>query len=165
MTPGHEFFSFSFFVRFWYLLMDILRNYVQPLILPNISSTVFFLLLCYIDSQVGSYFKLGSFLFIYLQGSVYKLMVKVLEVEITQVTGILISHTRSTFLKGRLLIDGMVMVNVLVDLTKKIKKNFFIFKVYFKKAYDLVNQSFVDDMLVRFGFDDKWHAWMHACLF
>lgn len=31
------------------------------------------------------------------------------------------------------------MVNVLVDLAKKIKKNFVIFKVYFKKAYDLVN--------------------------
>lgn len=35
----------------------------------------------------------------------------------------------------------------------------------FKKAYDFVSWYFLDYMLERFGFDDRWRDWIHASIF
>jgi hypothetical protein len=69
------------------------------------------------------------------------------------------------FLKGRLLVDGVLVVNEVVDLAKKSGKDCLIFKVDFEKAYDSVDWSFLDYMLGRFGFSDKWRAWIRACVY
>lgn len=70
-----------------------------------------------------------------------------------------------TFLKGILLGDGVIDVNELVDLDKKSRKCFFIFKVDFRKAYDSVSWSFQDYTLSIFGFNYKWRSWIRACVF
>lgn len=49
----------------------------------------------------------------------------------------LISPNQSPFLKRRILVDGVVVVNEVIDLVKKSKKECLIFKVYFEKEYDL----------------------------
>lgn len=82
-------------------------------------------------------------------GSLYKLLVKVFMGRLFKVMDKLISFNHSTFLKDRLLVKGVVVVNELVDLTKKRKKSCFNFKVEFKNA-------FMDYMLSRFGFSGKW---------
>jgi hypothetical protein len=48
----------------------------------------------------------------------------------------IISPSQSTFLKGRNLVDGVLVVNELVDYAKKVKKECLIFKVNFEMAYD-----------------------------
>lgn len=50
-----------------------------------------------------------------------------------------ISFNWPTFIKGRLLVCGVVIMNELVGLAKKSKMSRFIFKVDFEKAYDSVN--------------------------
>jgi hypothetical protein len=37
--------------------------------------------------------------------------------------------------------------------------------VDFEKAYDSVDWNFLDDMLHRFGFGEKWIRWIRACVF
>nr|GEU47367.1 RNA-directed DNA polymerase, eukaryota, reverse transcriptase zinc-binding domain protein [Tanacetum cinerariifolium] len=39
-----------------------------------------------------------------------------------------------------------------------------VFKVDFEKAYDSVRWDFVEDILRKFGFDDKWCTWIRSCL-
>ncbi|GJY76143.1 RNA-directed DNA polymerase, eukaryota, partial [Tanacetum coccineum] len=46
---------------------------------------------------------------------------------------------------------------------KKKKKNL-LFKVDFEKAYDSVRWDFLDDVLGKFGFGDKWRKWIQCCL-
>jgi hypothetical protein len=41
----------------------------------------------------------------------------------------------------------------------------YVFKVDFEKAFDSVEKSFLDYMLGRFGFCEKWKAWIQACIF
>ncbi|MCI06917.1 LINE-1 reverse transcriptase like, partial [Trifolium medium] len=76
----------------------------------------------------------------------------------------IISKNQSAFLKGRFLADGVVVVNEVVDLARRLKKECLILKVDFEKAYDSVSWSFLDYMLGRLGFGDKWRAWMKTCV-
>jgi hypothetical protein len=57
-----------------------------------------------------------------------------------------------------------VVVNEVVDFAKKSGKECIIFKVDFEKAYDSVEWSFLDYMLMRFGFGEKWRGWVKACI-
>lgn len=59
----------------------------------------------------------------------------------------LISPNQSVILKGGFCLMGVVAMNELVDLAKKTKKECFIFKVDFKKGYDLISGSFLDYIL------------------
>lgn len=67
---------------------------------------------------------------------------------------IIIPYQRA-FLKGRMLFDGVVVVNEVIDLAKQTMKACHIFKVDFVKAYDSVSLRFMDYMLIRFNFNDK----------
>jgi hypothetical protein len=76
----------------------------------------------------------------------------------------IISKNQSAFIKGRFLADGVVVVNEVVDMARRLKKDCLILKVDFQKAYDSVSWTFLDYMLGRFGFGDKWREWMKACV-
>ncbi|GJV02167.1 RNA-directed DNA polymerase, eukaryota, reverse transcriptase zinc-binding domain protein [Tanacetum coccineum] len=47
---------------------------------------------------------------------------------------------------------------------KSKKKQSLIFKVDFEKAYDSVRWDFLDDVLKKFGFGNKWCDWIQKCL-
>ncbi|PNX79577.1 ribonuclease H, partial [Trifolium pratense] len=59
----------------------------------------------------------------------------------------LIASNQSAFIKGRNLVDGVLVVNEVVDLAKRIGKECLIFKVDFEKAYDSVDWGFLEYML------------------
>nr|GEX96639.1 RNA-directed DNA polymerase, eukaryota, reverse transcriptase zinc-binding domain protein [Tanacetum cinerariifolium] len=44
------------------------------------------------------------------------------------------------------------------------KKQALFFKVDFEKAYDSVRWDFLDEVLRKFGFGDKWCKWIQCCL-
>jgi hypothetical protein len=68
----------------------------------------------------------------------YNLIVKVFASRLARLVGDLILKTHSAFLKGRQLVDGLVVENEVGDFAKKTRKEFLILKVDFMKAYDPV---------------------------
>nr|GEZ89313.1 RNA-directed DNA polymerase, eukaryota, reverse transcriptase zinc-binding domain protein [Tanacetum cinerariifolium] len=61
-------------------------------------------------------------------------------------------------------IIAKVLANRLVtvlDIVDEIQSTF----VDFKKAYDSVRCDFIDDILRRFGFGEKWCKWIQSCLY
>jgi hypothetical protein len=77
---------------------------------------------------------------------------------------VVISKNQLAFLKGRNLADGLVVINEVMDMVVRSKRECLIFKVDFEKAYDSVSWSFLEYMLRRVGFGDRWRAWMKACI-
>ncbi|GJW44944.1 RNA-directed DNA polymerase, eukaryota [Tanacetum coccineum] len=45
-----------------------------------------------------------------------------------------------------------------------VKKQTINFKVDFEKAYDSVRWDYLDDVLLNFGFGDRWRGWTQSCL-
>jgi hypothetical protein len=77
----------------------------------------------------------------------------------------IISCSQSAFIRGRNLVDGVLVANEVVDWVKKANIDCLIFKVDFEKAYDSVEWGFLEYMLYRFGFSDKWIEWIRVCVF
>ncbi|KAJ0668177.1 putative RNA-directed DNA polymerase [Helianthus annuus] len=68
------------------------------------------------------------------------------------------------FIKGKLILDGPLVVNELITWSKKMKKQAFILKIYFEKAYDNVSWKFVNDSLDKMGFPYMCCSWIHGIL-
>lgn len=75
--------------------------------------------------------SLGEFQKISLIGSLYKLVAKFLANWLWLVMDKLISPNQSTFLKGRMLVDGVATENEAIDLAKCYRNVILIFKVIF----------------------------------
>ncbi|GJR62535.1 RNA-directed DNA polymerase, eukaryota, reverse transcriptase zinc-binding domain protein [Tanacetum coccineum] len=59
---------------------------------------------------------------------------------------------------------GPFILNEVLQWCKSKKKQSLIFKVDFEKAYDSVRWDFLDEVLKKFGFGDKWCTWIQSCL-
>lgn len=94
----------------------------------------------------------------------YKVLSKVLATRLRKVMHLLISEGQSAFIKGRQILDGVLIANELVDDAKKRKKEAMFFKIDFEKAYDSVNLMFLDFMMSAMGFSPSWRKRIRECL-
>nr|GEU57027.1 RNA-directed DNA polymerase, eukaryota [Tanacetum cinerariifolium] len=62
------------------------------------------------------------------------------------------------------ILDGLFILNELIQWCKAKKKQTMIFKVDFEKAFDSIRWDFLDDVLKNFGFGDRWCDWIQSCL-
>ncbi|GAU24549.1 hypothetical protein TSUD_148900 [Trifolium subterraneum] len=164
-SPGPDGFNFAFLKNFWELLRGDIRSMFDQFhgnsCLPKSLLSYFVALI----PKVSSPCSLPDFRPISLLGCLYKLIAKVLAKRLAKVMDSVIASNQSAFIKGRNLVDSVLVVNEVVDSAKKSKKECLIFKVDFEKAYDSVDWGFLEYMLRRCGFSEKWIGWMRACVF
>lgn len=115
--------------------------------------------------KVKSPHRLNDFRHISLIGCIYKIVAKVLAARLKGVLPSVVSSSEAAFLQGRQILDGMPVANEVINLVKRKKWPMHLFRVDFEKAYDPVRWSFLDYMLSRMGFNEKWRSWMNACIF
>ncbi|GJY81174.1 RNA-directed DNA polymerase, eukaryota [Tanacetum coccineum] len=60
--------------------------------------------------------------------------------------------------------DGPFILNELLSWCKYKKLKAMVFKVDFEKAFDSIRWDYLDDVLKKFGFGDKWCGWINSCL-
>ncbi|GAU31750.1 hypothetical protein TSUD_146380 [Trifolium subterraneum] len=78
-----------------------------------------------------------------LIGSLYKILSKLLANRLKKVLGKLISNCQSAYLLKRQILDGIVVLNEIIDFAKRRKDECLLFKVDFERAYDtMINIGF-----------------------
>jgi len=141
-SSGPDGFNFAFVKEFWYLIKNEVRIMFDQFhvneVIPK-SMLSFFVTLI---PKVSSPLELKDFRPISLLGCLYKLLAKVLARRLAGVMNSIISSSQSAFLKGRNLVDRVLVVNELVDYAKRAKRECLIFKVDFEKTYDSVDWGF-----------------------
>nr|GEX17555.1 retrovirus-related Pol polyprotein from transposon TNT 1-94 [Tanacetum cinerariifolium] len=60
------------------------------------------------------------------------------------------------FIKGRQITDGPLILNEIISWCKYKKEESLMFKVNFQKAFDSVRWDYLNDILGKLGFDNKW---------
>nr|GEW75572.1 RNA-directed DNA polymerase, eukaryota, reverse transcriptase zinc-binding domain protein [Tanacetum cinerariifolium] len=161
---GPDGFTFGFYRQFWpiieedvYTVVSYFFNYCD---IPNGCNSSFITLIPKLpDAKLVKDFRPIS-----LIGSTYKIIANNLANRLVAVLGDIADEVQSAFIAGRQILDGPFILNeVLQWCTKKMKKSL-NFKVDFEKAYDSVRWDFLDDVLKKFGFCNKWCNWIQCCL-
>jgi hypothetical protein len=164
-SPGPDGFNFTFIKTFWPLLKAEVRIFFDQFHgnarLPKSLLSYFIALI----PKVARPSSLGEFRPISLLGCLYKIIAKVLAARLAKVMDSVVATTQSAFIKGRNLVDGVLVVNEVIDIAKRTGKPCLVLKVDFEKAYDSIEWCFHEYMLRRFGFGAKWIEWMRACIF
>lgn len=114
-SSGPDGITFGFIKEFWDMLkIDVMRFLVEfhrnGKLAKGINST-FIALIPKVDNPQ----RLNDFRPISLVGSLYKILAKVLANRLRLVIGSVISESQSTFIKGRQILDGILVANEAVD--------------------------------------------------
>ncbi|MCH82498.1 cysteine-rich receptor-like protein kinase, partial [Trifolium medium] len=99
-----------------------------------------------------------------LNATFIALIPKVLANRLRVVMGSVISESQTAFVKGRQILDGILVANEVVDEARKSKKELLLFKVDFEKAYDSVEWGYLEDVMERMGFPTLWRKWIKECV-
>ncbi|GJY76394.1 putative RNA-directed DNA polymerase [Tanacetum coccineum] len=114
--------------------------------------------------KVADSIGLGDFRPISLIDCYYKILAKILAERVKKVVGEVVGDVQTAFIKGRFILDGVLIANETVEFVRKKKEIGLVFKVDFEKAYDSINWKFLGDIMKRTGFGSKWCKWVENCL-
>ena len=163
-SPGPDGFNLSFIQKNWETLKEDIYAAVSQFhesgIIPKGCNASFIALI----PKVRDPMKLDQYRPISLVGSCYKIISKVLSNRIKKVLPSIIDECQSAFLKGRGMLDSVLMANEIVEDIMRNKKRGLCLEVDFEKAYDSGRWEFLYDMLQRLGFHHKWIVWIRGCL-
>ncbi|GKC32682.1 RNA-directed DNA polymerase, eukaryota, reverse transcriptase zinc-binding domain protein [Tanacetum coccineum] len=94
----------------------------------------------------------------------YQKLSSLLANRLVVVLGSLVNEVQSAFVADRQILDGPFILNEIFQWCKSKKEQSLVFKVDFEKAYDSVQWDYLDDILRKFSFGDKWRVWIQNCL-
>ncbi|KAA0055988.1 reverse transcriptase [Cucumis melo var. makuwa] len=66
------------------------------------------------------------------------------------------------FVKGRQITDAILMEHEIVDYWKLKKTKGFVLKLDIEKSFDTINWEFIDFMLMKKNYPEKWRNWIKA---
>ncbi|GJW59291.1 RNA-directed DNA polymerase, eukaryota [Tanacetum coccineum] len=163
-APGPDGFTFGFYRRFWYIIesdvYDVVKHFFTYEDIPKGCNSSFIALI----PKIPGANLVKDFRPISLIGSLYKIIAKILANRLVGVLGDIVNEVQSAFIADRQILDGPFILNEVLQWCKVKKKQSLIFKVDFEKAYDSVRWDFLDDVLSKFGFGEKWRKWIQCCL-
>ncbi|GJS09389.1 RNA-directed DNA polymerase, eukaryota, partial [Tanacetum coccineum] len=163
-APGPDGFTFGFYRRYWDLIKGDVINAVRYFFTHSdiplgCNSSFITLIPKNINAKLVKEFRPIS-----LIGSLYKIIAKILANRLVSVINDLVNEVQSAFIADRQILDGPFLLNEVIQWCKLRKKQMLIFKVDFEKAYDSVRWDYLDEILRKFGFGDKWCKWIQCCL-
>ncbi|RVW78875.1 LINE-1 retrotransposable element ORF2 protein [Vitis vinifera] len=163
-APGPDGFTLAVYQECWDVIKeDLMRVFFEfhTKGVINQSTNATFIAMVPKKSQT---FKISDYRPISLVTSLYKIIAKVLSGRLRKVLHETIFGSQGAFVEGRQILDAVLIANEVVDEKRRSGEEGVVFKIDFEKAYDHVEWGFLDHVLQRKGFNQKWRSWMRGCL-
>jgi hypothetical protein len=163
-APGPDGFSMGFIKAYWGVLKeDIMAVFGEFYSKASFQKSLNASFIALIPKKVGAV-DLKDFRPISLLGVVYKLIAKVSANRSKMVLGKIISETQNAFVKGRQIMDSVLIGNECIDSRLRSGIPGLLLKLDIEKAYDHVNWEFLLHLLQKCGFGEKWRDWIGFCI-
>ncbi|WMV58897.1 hypothetical protein MTR67_052282, partial [Solanum verrucosum] len=161
-APGLDGYTMGFFIKCWDVLknMDTFQNFYEQEVFEKSFNATFIAL---IPKKKGAN-ELRDYRPISLIGSIYKILSKILTERLKVVIDRLVDSQQMAFIKGRQIMDAVLIANEAVDSRIKQKKLGILCKLDIEKAYDHVNWKYLLKILEMMGFGQKWLNWISFCI-
>jgi hypothetical protein len=154
--PGPNGFTVTFFKRFWKLLKGDIMSMVQDFNHSTLDLKRLNYGMATLVPKIKEANNIRQYRPIYLLNVDFKISPKLLTDRITPLADDLISDSQSTFIKGRNILEGVVVLHEVLHELRRTKQQGVLFKIDFEKAYDKVRWGFVQEVLLEKGFLEIW---------
>ena len=159
-APGPNGFSVSFFKNYWEVIKDDVWRMFQDfwenkLDIKRLNYGVITLVPKIKDANTIKQFRP-----ICLLNVDYKWFTKVLTNRLIPVTKRIIGKNQTGFIKGRNILEGVVVLHEVLHELHKSKARSLVLKIDFEKAYDRVRWDFLEKFMAGKGFPPKWIEWV-----
>jgi len=163
-APGPDGVNFFFIKKAWSTIGgDITRmveEFYQSNLLPSGINSSFVTLIPKINCTV----KLADFRPISLVGSLYKIISKMLAIRLKHVMPEVITDNQTAFIKGRQILDSVLIVNEAIAYIKAKQGKAYLFKLDFHKAFNSVLWEYINEVMASMGFGTRWRGWIMQCI-
>ncbi|XP_071687637.1 uncharacterized protein [Rutidosis leptorrhynchoides] len=163
-APGPDGFNMKFLKKYWWLVKEDLTAALDWFWLHSEISkgcnASFFTLIPKKSNPIG----FNEYRPICLIGCYYKILTKLLSNRLAKIIHKIIGSEQTAFLKGRNILDSVLIANEIIDELKRKKQKGLIFKVDFEKAFDCIEWDFLFNTMKSLGFGIKWISFIKACL-
>ena len=163
-APGPDRFSVTFYEQCWEIVKgDLMRMihdfYMGELDIDRLNYGVITLI-----PKVRDANNVKPFRPICLLNVSFKIFTKLLIDRLSTKAQDLVAPSQTAFIKGRYIVDGVVMLHEVVHELHSKKMQGVLFKIDFEKAYDSISWDFVEEVLTRKGFDHKLKHWIMSTI-
>jgi hypothetical protein len=166
-APGPDGMSSFFFQKYWHIVGLTVSNAVLSVL--NSGKILRKINLAHISliPKKKNPERISDYRPISLCNVVYKIISKVLANRLKLVLPCIISDSQSAFVPGRLITDNVAMAFEFIHKMKakrKGKKGKMAVKLDISKAYDRVEWAFVESIMRKMGFSERWIALLMECI-
>ena len=166
-APGSDGMSSFFFQKYWHIVGDSVSTAVLSVL--NSSKLLRKTNLKYISliPKKKNPEKMSDYRPISLCNVLYKIISKVLANRLKTILPVIISDSQSAFVPGRMITDNVsVAFEVLHKMKAKRKgrKGEMAVKLNMSKAYDCVEWTFVEAIMRKLSFEEKWIMMIMECI-
>ena len=168
-SPGPNGMSPIFYQKYW----DVVGPSVSNCVLQVLNSGVMpkgindtYIYICLIPKTKNPQ-KITEYRPINLCNVIYKLISKVLANGLKKILNVVITEAQSAFVPGRLITNNvMVAFETMHSISKKRKgkEGLMTIKLDMSKAYDRVEWAYLESMMRKLGFNEKWISLIMICV-
>eukprot|EP00253_Pinus_taeda_P017843 PITA_17843 len=163
-APGPDGFTTTFFHTFW----DMIREEVWLVVeesramcwmLPSLNSTFITLI-----PKEGNSITPEKFRPIALCNVLYKVISKVIANRLKPLLPMIISPEQSGYVEGCQIMDGIILTHEIIHSLKLSRQAGMLLKLDLSKAFDKLSWSYIQHMLIAFGFCHSWVQWIMSLI-
>ena len=161
-APGPDGFSVSFYKGCWESVKGILFELVNAFYLGNLDISRLNYGVITLIPKIKEANNVRQFRPICLLNVSFKIFTKVVTIHINSVADHIISPTQTAFMRGRNILEGVVILHETIHELHRKNQSGIILKIDFEKAYDKVKWNFLLQSLRMKGFSSKWIEWIKS---